>query len=117
MEPDGSNMVQITFGSYHDIEPNTTDDGQIVFIRWGREYETLYDCTQDNIDDPISAPNRMAAVTGTVTVTVSPGLEEPKDWTTDDKCGASVPGIRRHNADPGFHSGHTEPLPHRAQRR
>jgi hypothetical protein len=93
MQPDGSEMVQITFGAYHDIEPNTTDDGQIVFIRWGREYETLYDCTATNIDDPDfgTPPHRGGFGHGNGNAFPS-GLDEPKDWTTDDKCGASVGG-------------------------
>ncbi len=93
MQPDGSEMVQITFGAYHDIEPNTTDDGQIVFIRWGREYETLYDCTDANIDDPDFSTHPHGGGFGHGNGNgFPPGLDEPKDWTTDDKCGASVEG-------------------------
>jgi hypothetical protein len=93
MEPDGSQMVQITFGSYHDIEPNTMNDGQIVFIRWGREYETLYDCTDANIDDPDFGTHPHGGGYGHGNGDgFPPGLDEPKDWTTDDKCGASVAG-------------------------
>ena len=91
MQPDGSDMVQITFGAYHDIEPNTTDDGHIVFIRWGREYETLYDCTDANIDDPDFSTHPHGGGYGHGNGGQFPsGLDEPKDWTTDDKCGASV---------------------------
>jgi hypothetical protein len=91
MQPDGSQLVQITFGAYHDIEPNTTDDGQIVFIRWGREYETLYDCTSSNIDDPDFSTHPHGGGFGHGNGGQFPsGLDEPKEWTTDDKCGASV---------------------------
>jgi len=91
MQPDGTQLVQITFGSYHDIEPNTMNDGQIVFIRWGREYETLYDCTDQNIDDPNFSTHPHGGGYGHGNGDgFPPGLDEPKDWTTDDKCGASV---------------------------
>ncbi len=93
MEPDGSKMIQITFGAYHDIEPNTMNDGQIVFIRWGREYETLYDCTDANIDNPDFGTHPHGGGYGHGNGDgFPPGLDEPKDWTTDDKCGASVTG-------------------------
>jgi len=93
MQPDGSQMVQITFGAYHDIEPNTMNDGQIVFIRWGREYETLYDCTDQNIDDPNFSTHPHGGGYGHGNGDgFPPGLDKPKDWTTDDKCGASVTG-------------------------
>jgi hypothetical protein len=93
MQPDGTQLVQITFGTYHDIEPNTMNDGQIVFIRWGREYETLYDCTDQNIDDPNFSTHPHGGGYGHGNGDgFPPGLDEPKDWTTDDKCGASVAG-------------------------
>jgi hypothetical protein len=94
MQPDGSEMVQITFGEYHDIEPNTTNDGQIVFIRWGREYEDLgEDCTDANIDDPNFSTHPHGGGYGHGNGNgFPPGLDAPKDWTTDDKCGASVAG-------------------------
>jgi hypothetical protein len=93
MQPDGSQMFQITFGTFHDIEPNSMDDGQIVFIRWGREYEELYDCTDANIDDPDFGTHPHGGGYGHGNGNDFPsGLEEPKDWTTDDKCGASVAG-------------------------
>ncbi|HYQ73266.1 MAG TPA: hypothetical protein VET88_15250 [Gammaproteobacteria bacterium] len=93
MQPDGSQMVQITFGAYHDIEPNTMNDGQIVFIRWGREYETLDDCTDQNIDDPNFSTHPHGGGYGHGNGNgFPPGLDKPKDWTTDDKCGASVAG-------------------------
>ena len=93
MQPDGSQMVQITFGAYHDIEPNSTDEGQIVFMRWGREYEPLSDtdCTADNIDDPNFSTHPHGGGYGHGNGDgFPPGLDKPKDWTTDDKCGASV---------------------------
>ena len=93
MQPDGSQMVQITFGAYHDIEPNTMNDGQIVFIRWGRVYETLSDsdCTADNIDDPNFSTHPHGGGYGHGNGDgFPPGLDKPKDWTTDDKCGSSV---------------------------
>jgi len=93
MNPDGSGMRQITYGSYHDIEPNTTNDGRIVFIRWGRKYETLYDCTDQNIDDPNFSTHPHGGGYGHGNGDgFPPGLDQPKDWTTDDKCGASVAG-------------------------
>jgi hypothetical protein len=93
MNLDGTQLVQITFGSYHDIEPNTMNDGQIVFIRWGREYETLYDCTEQNIDDPNFNTHPHGGGYGHGNGDgFPPGLEEPKQWTTDDKCGGSVAG-------------------------
>ena len=93
MQPDGSQMVQITFGAYHDIEPNTMNDGQIVFIRWGREYENLYDCTADNIDNPDFSTQPHGGGYGHGNGNgFPPGLDKPKDWTTNDKCGASVAG-------------------------
>jgi len=94
MQPDGSEMAQITFGEYHDIEPNTTNDGQIVFIRWGREYEDLgEDCTDANIDDPNFSTHPHGGGYGHGNGNgFPPGLDKPKDWTTDDKCGASVAG-------------------------
>ncbi|MEJ2393734.1 MAG: hypothetical protein P8Z77_02960 [Candidatus Thiodiazotropha sp.] len=93
MNPDGSDMVQLTFGSYHDIKPNSMNDGQIVFIRWGREYETLYDCTEQNIDDPDFGTHPHGGGYGHGNGNgFPPGLEEPKSWTTDDKCGGSIAG-------------------------
>lgn len=93
MNPDGSQMTQITFGTYHDIEPSSMNDGQIVFIRWGREYETLHDCTAQNIDDPDFNTHPHGGGFGQGNGNgFPPGLEEPKEWTTDDKCGASVEG-------------------------
>jgi hypothetical protein len=91
MQPDGSQITQITFGTHHDIEPNTTNDGQIVFIRWGRQYETLEDCTAQNIDDPNFSTHPHGGGYGHGNGGGFPsGLDEPKEWTTDDKCGASV---------------------------
>lgn len=93
MQPDGSQMVQITFGTYHDIEPNSMNDGQIVFIRWGREYETLFDCTLENIDDPDFSTHPHGGGFGHGNGNDFPsGLDQPKEWTTDDKCGGSVAG-------------------------
>ena len=93
MEPDGTQMVQITFGAYHDIEPNLMDDGQIVFIRWGREYETLYDCTEQNIDDPDFSTHPHGGGYGHGNGNrFPPGLDDAKTWTTDDKCGGSIAG-------------------------
>ncbi len=93
MNPDGTNIVQITFGTYHDIEPNSMNDGQIVFIRWGREYETLYDCTEQNIDDPNFNTHPHGGGYGHGNGNDFPsGLDEPKTWTTDDKCGGSIAG-------------------------
>ncbi|MEN8207006.1 MAG: hypothetical protein ABFS24_13490 [Pseudomonadota bacterium] len=93
MEPDGSKMVQITFGAYHDIEPNTMNDGQIVFIRWGREYEILRNCTEENIDDPDFSTHPHGGGFGHGNGNnFPPGLDKPKTWTTDDKCGGSVAG-------------------------
>lgn len=94
MNPDGSNIVQITFGTYHDIEPNSMNDGQLVFIRWGREYETLYDCTAQNIDDPNFNTHPHGGGYGHGNGSDFPsGLDDPKTWTTDDKCGGSIAGI------------------------
>jgi hypothetical protein len=93
MEPDGSQIVQITFGAYHDIEPNSMNDGQIVFIRWGREYEILYDCTEENIDDPNFNTHPHGGGFGHGNGNKFPdGLDDPKEWTTEDKCGGSVTG-------------------------
>ncbi|KPK40125.1 MAG: hypothetical protein AMJ69_03360 [Gammaproteobacteria bacterium SG8_47] len=93
MQPDGSEMVQITFGAYHDVEANSMNDGQIVFIRWGREYETLYDCTEQNIDDPNFNTHPHGGGYGHGNGNGFPsGLDEPKTWTIDDKCGGSVAG-------------------------
>ncbi|MEN8106522.1 MAG: hypothetical protein ABFS22_00785 [Pseudomonadota bacterium] len=93
MEPDGSELFQITFGAYHDIEPNTMNDGQIVFIRWGREYEVLTDCTEENIDDPDFSTHPHGGGFGHGNGNgFPPGLDDPKTWTTDDKCGGSVAG-------------------------
>jgi hypothetical protein len=93
MEPDGSELVQITFGTFHDVEANSMNDGQIVFIRWGREYETLLDCTDANIDDPNFSTHPHGGGFGQGNGNgFPPGLDKPKDWTTDDKCGASVAG-------------------------
>jgi hypothetical protein len=93
MNLDGSQMVQITFGSFHDIEPNSMNDGQIVFIRWGREYEILHDCTEENIDDPDFSTHPHGGGYGHGNGDGFPsGLDKPKEWTTDDKCGVSVAG-------------------------
>mgnify|MGYP001824668789 FL=1 len=93
MDSDGSNIIQITFGAYHDIEPNTMNDGQIVFIRWGREYETLTDCTEENIDNPNFSTHPHGGGYGHGNGNgFPPGLDDAKTWTTDDKCGGSVAG-------------------------
>lgn len=89
----GTELTQITFGEFHDIEPSTMNDGQVVFIRFGRLYETLQDCTLDNIDDPNfnTQPHGNGFGQGNGGSFPS-GLEEPKEWTVDDKCGASIEG-------------------------
>jgi hypothetical protein len=93
MKPDGSELQQITFGTFHDVEANSMNDGQIVFIRWGREYEMLYDCTDANIDDPNFSIHPHGGGFGQGNGNgFPPGLDKPKDWTTDDKCGASQVG-------------------------
>ncbi|MCG2579620.1 MAG: hypothetical protein KA296_01980 [Marinobacter sp.] len=90
---DGSNLAQITFGEFHDIEPNTMNDGHVVFIRFGRLYETLEDCTLENIDDPNFNTHPHGGGYGQGNGNgFPPGLEEPKEWTEEDKCGASVAG-------------------------
>lgn len=91
MNRDGSEIKQITFGTYHDIEPVAMNDGQVVFIRFGREYETLYDCTVQNIDNPDFNTHPHGGGYGQGNGGgFPPGLDQPKDWTTDDKCGASI---------------------------
>ncbi|MGD2137120.1 MAG: hypothetical protein PVF08_02610 [Gammaproteobacteria bacterium] len=93
MQPDGSQLVQITFGAFHDIEPNSMNDGQIVFIRWGREYEELEDCTDEIIDDPDFNTHPHGGGFGQNNGNgFPPGLDKPKFWTTEDKCSASVLG-------------------------
>ncbi|WP_020410955.1 PD40 domain-containing protein [Hahella ganghwensis] len=90
---DGSELQQITFGEFHDIEPSTMDDGQIVFIRFGRTYEVLEDCTLENIDDPNFNTHPHGGGYGQGNGNgFPPGLDKPKEWTVDDKCGASVEG-------------------------
>ncbi len=90
---DGTGLTQITFGQFHDIEPSTMNDGQIVFIRFGRLYETLQDCTLDNIDDPNFNQQPHGGGFGQGNGGQFPsGLEEPKEWTVEDKCGASLAG-------------------------
>ncbi|WP_375177775.1 hypothetical protein [Marinobacter mobilis] len=93
VNPDGTGLAQISFGEFHDIEPSTMDDGQIVFIRFGRLYETLEDCTLDQIDDPNFNTHPHGGGYGQGNGNGFPsGLEEPKDWTEADKCGASLEG-------------------------
>ncbi|MBE0486577.1 MAG: PD40 domain-containing protein, partial [Marinobacter sp.] len=90
---DGTDLTQITFGQFHDIQPATMNDGQIVFIRFGRLYEILTDCTLENIDNPNfnTHPNGGGFGQGNGNGFPS-GLEEPKEWTVEDKCGASLAG-------------------------
>ncbi|OZG74372.1 hypothetical protein BTA51_05000 [Hahella sp. CCB-MM4] len=93
MNSNGSNIEQITFGAFHDIEPSTMDDGQVVFIRFGRIYEVLEDCTLENIDDPNFNTHPHGGGYGQGNGSgFPPGLDEPKEWTVDDKCGASIEG-------------------------
>ncbi|MDX1693291.1 MAG: hypothetical protein R3208_05980, partial [Ketobacteraceae bacterium] len=93
MNRDGTQIKQLTYGNYHDIEPVAMDDGQIVFIRFGREYETLYDCTTQNIDNPNFNTHPHGGGYGHGNGNGFPsGLDEPKEWTEDDKCGGSVAG-------------------------
>lgn len=88
---DGSNLVQITFGNFHDVEASSMDDGQIVFIRWGRVYESLQNCTEENIDDPNFNTHPHGGGYGQGNGNDFPsGLDDPKTWTEADKCGASV---------------------------
>ncbi|PHQ15635.1 hypothetical protein [Marinobacter profundi] len=90
---DGSNLAQITFGQFHDIEPGTMNDGHVVFIRFGRIYETLQDCTLENIDNPNFNTHPHGGGYGQGNGNGFPsGLEEPKEWTVEDKCGASLAG-------------------------
>lgn len=89
----GDNLAQITFGEFHDIEPSSMNDGQIVFIRFGRIYETLEDCALEHIDDPNFNQHPHGGGYGQGNGNgFPPGLEEPKDWTEEDKCGASLEG-------------------------
>lgn len=89
----GENIKQVTFGNYHDIEPVAMNDGQIVFIRWGREYETLYNCLEQDIDDPNFNTHPHGGGYGHGNGNgFPPGLDEPKEWTDVDKCGGSVAG-------------------------
>lgn len=91
MNRDGSDIKQLTYGTYHDIEPVAMNDGQIVFIRFGREYETLYDCTVQNIDNPDFNTHPHGGGYGHGNGGGFPsGLDEPKEWTSEDKCGGSV---------------------------
>ncbi|WP_417567400.1 hypothetical protein [Marinobacter sp.] len=93
VNPDGSGLAQITFGQFHDIEPGTMNDGHVVFIRFGRIYETLQDCTLDNIDDPNFNQQPHGGGFGQGNGGQFPsGLEQPKEWTVADKCGASLAG-------------------------
>ncbi|MCR8916189.1 PD40 domain-containing protein [Marinobacter panjinensis] len=93
VKPDGSDLTQITFGEFHDIEPSTMNDGQIVFIRFGRLYETLEDCTTADIDDPDFNQQTNGGGYGQGNGGKFPsGLEEPKEWTEEDKCTASLEG-------------------------
>ncbi|MBW4934471.1 hypothetical protein [Marinobacter sp. F4206] len=93
VNPDGTELAQITFGQFHDIEPSTMNDGQVVFIRFGRIYETLQDCTLDNIDDPNFNQQPHGGGYGQGNGGKFPsGLEQPKEWTVEDKCGASLAG-------------------------
>lgn len=93
VKPDGSELVQITFGEFHDIEPSTMNDGHVVFIRFGRIYETLTDCTLENIDDPNFNQHPHGGGYGQGNGGGFPsGLEDPKEWTVEDKCSASLAG-------------------------
>ncbi|MBZ2169070.1 hypothetical protein [Marinobacter sp. F4216] len=93
VKPDGSDLIQITFGAYHDIEPSTMNDGQIVFIRFGRIYETLEDCTTADIDDPDFNQQTNGNGFGQGNGSSFPsGLEEPKEWNEQDKCVLSLEG-------------------------
>ncbi|MDK9556558.1 hypothetical protein QQF73_02885 [Marinobacter sp. M216] len=93
VNPDGTELAQITFGQFHDIEPSTMNDGQVVFIRFGRLYETLQDCTLENIDNPNFNQQPHGGGYGQGNGSKFPsGLEEPKEWTVEDKCGASLAG-------------------------
>ncbi|KEF30620.1 hypothetical protein D777_02562 [Marinobacter nitratireducens] len=93
VKPDGTELAQITFGQFHDIEPATMNDGHVVFIRFGRIYETLQDCTLENIDDPNFNQHPHGGGYGQGNGSGFPsGLEDPKEWTVDDKCSASLAG-------------------------
>ena len=94
MSREGADIAQITFGSYHDIEPTSMNDGHVVFIRWGREYEILTSCTEENIDNPNfnTHPHGGGYGHGNGGGGFPSGLNEPKDWTEEDKCGGTVAG-------------------------
>ncbi|MBA1148104.1 PD40 domain-containing protein [Ectothiorhodospiraceae bacterium WFHF3C12] len=51
MDPDGSNIDQITFNQSHDLDPAVLADGRIVFVRWdnmgGRDGMHLYTVRPD----------------------------------------------------------------------
>jgi len=99
MKRDGSEITQITFGTYHDIEPTSMNDGHVVFIRWGREYEILTSCTEENIDNPDfgTHPNGGGHGHGNGSGgSFPPGLEGSNSWDEETKCGGSVEG---ENAD------------------
>ncbi|WNO10729.1 PKD domain-containing protein [Teredinibacter sp. KSP-S5-2] len=44
MTTEGGDILQLTYGSNHDINPTTLRDGRIAFVRWSRSYEQAASC-------------------------------------------------------------------------
>lgn len=91
MKRDGSGLIQVSEGEFHEIEPDTTYDGRIVFIRFGREVQAV-DPTSCDLDAASSDPNYYTKPGGSFGQggggSTHVGVDKP--WVEEDFCLAST---------------------------
>ena len=82
MDANGENIIQLTFGNYHDIKTTTLDNGKVAFVRWSQSYELLPSCDLNNQ----SARSFSDAYSGQF----SSGLQTPDLWQTGALCDYAI---------------------------
>lgn len=86
MAPDGSQIEQITYGHYHDVEPTAMRDGRFVYVRWGQNFEILNNCIVDSENPEFFVHPNGGGWGHTNGGDYPDGLSDPKDWSEEEKC-------------------------------
>lgn len=86
MKVDGTQIEQITYGHYHDVEPTAMQDGRFVFLRWGQNYEILGNCVVDSENPEFFVHPNGGGWGHTNGGEYPDGLSDPKDWSEEEKC-------------------------------
>ena len=85
----GDNILQLTYGNNHDVEPVTLTDGRIAFIRWSRSYELLTGCPvagSAGASTDFDSLLKGGGLDDLGKTEYPKGLNEPQDWSQEALC-------------------------------